>query len=246
MQEIFKSRNVCYFVVVILNLTDQCSLFITVRHQWGWPLTEIRTVTNVLDLWWTSNFANAFVFPGVNKDNWTGRCCWMLYPLNLTQFMDKFLPFAGSPDKHNHKRSFSSVILQRYYRPRYVTFHNSVRSGTSSSFCSWLIYNMTQSYIPSRNQCVGKRASPSKLLCSVWNLEYNMIKTSNKFIKLSSTFLKLFYYLKNAKESVNEYLMKVSLSQGLSWHTQWCKKVRASIESIIVRKCCNETHSSLP
>jgi hypothetical protein len=68
--EIIKSRNVCYFVVV--NLTNQCSLFMTVRHIFEiseddhphWSPTpaiidELQTTA--------SDFANAFVFPGVNS-----------------------------------------------------------------------------------------------------------------------------------------------------------------------------------
>jgi hypothetical protein len=35
--------------------------------QWGWPPTEPLTVTHARDIWWTLDFANAFVSPGVNS-----------------------------------------------------------------------------------------------------------------------------------------------------------------------------------
>ena len=56
------------YIMKILNLTKQCSLFVTVR-----PIFEIceddppPLVTHARDHWWTSDFANAFVFPGVNR-----------------------------------------------------------------------------------------------------------------------------------------------------------------------------------
>jgi hypothetical protein len=53
----------------ILYLTNQCSLFMTVRHifwdQWGWPPTLASLVTHAH--WWTLDFANAFISPGVNS-----------------------------------------------------------------------------------------------------------------------------------------------------------------------------------
>jgi hypothetical protein len=35
--------------------------------QWEWPPTETALVTHVRDHWWTLDFANAFVSPGVNS-----------------------------------------------------------------------------------------------------------------------------------------------------------------------------------
>jgi hypothetical protein len=35
--------------------------------QWGWPPTETSLVTHARDHWWTLDFANAFVSPGVNS-----------------------------------------------------------------------------------------------------------------------------------------------------------------------------------
>jgi hypothetical protein len=76
---IIKSRNICYFAVVMqslyimqtLNWTNQCPLFMTVRHiseiseddhPWtmnGEPCARV--------IWWTLDFPNAFVSPGVNS-----------------------------------------------------------------------------------------------------------------------------------------------------------------------------------
>jgi hypothetical protein len=43
----------------------------TVRHifwdQWGWPPTETSLVSHARDIWWTLDFANAFVSPRVNS-----------------------------------------------------------------------------------------------------------------------------------------------------------------------------------
>jgi hypothetical protein len=61
----------CRHAVVImqtLNWTNQCPLFMTVRH-----IFEISEddhpwlVTHARDNWWTLDFANAFVSPGVNS-----------------------------------------------------------------------------------------------------------------------------------------------------------------------------------
>jgi hypothetical protein len=58
-------------IMQTLNWTNQCPLFMTVRHifwdQWGWPPTEPLTVTHARAHWWTLDFANAFVSPGVNS-----------------------------------------------------------------------------------------------------------------------------------------------------------------------------------
>jgi hypothetical protein len=64
----------CRHAVVImqtLNWTNQRPLFMTVRHiflvQWGWPPTETSLVSHARGHWWTLDFANAFVSPGVNS-----------------------------------------------------------------------------------------------------------------------------------------------------------------------------------
>jgi hypothetical protein len=55
----------------ILNLTNQCSLFMTVRHIFvrSVRMTTHSTslVTHARDHWSTLDFANAFVSPGVNS-----------------------------------------------------------------------------------------------------------------------------------------------------------------------------------
>jgi hypothetical protein len=35
--------------------------------QWGWPPTETSLVTHAREHWWTLDFANGFVSPGVNS-----------------------------------------------------------------------------------------------------------------------------------------------------------------------------------
>jgi hypothetical protein len=47
---------------------SQCSLFVTVRHIFEISEDDHpRTVTHARDIWWTLDFANAFVSPGVNS-----------------------------------------------------------------------------------------------------------------------------------------------------------------------------------
>jgi hypothetical protein len=61
----------CRHAVVImqtLNWTNQCPLFMTVRHIFEISEDDhARTVTHVRDIWWTLDFPNAFVSPGVNS-----------------------------------------------------------------------------------------------------------------------------------------------------------------------------------
>jgi hypothetical protein len=68
---IIKSRNVSYFAVVImrtLNWTNQCPLFMTVRHIFEISEDDHpRTLTHARDIWWTLDFPNAFVSRGVNS-----------------------------------------------------------------------------------------------------------------------------------------------------------------------------------
>jgi hypothetical protein len=35
--------------------------------QWGWPPTETLLVSHARDDWWTLDFANALISPGVNS-----------------------------------------------------------------------------------------------------------------------------------------------------------------------------------
>jgi hypothetical protein len=53
----------------ISNLTNQCSLFTTVRYifwdQWGWSPMNGEPCAH--DIWWTLDFASAFLSPGVNS-----------------------------------------------------------------------------------------------------------------------------------------------------------------------------------
>jgi hypothetical protein len=66
----------CRHAIVImqtLNWTNHCPLFMTVRHIFEIseddqpPNTPTSLVTNARDNWWTLDFANAFVSPGVNS-----------------------------------------------------------------------------------------------------------------------------------------------------------------------------------
>jgi hypothetical protein len=66
----------CRHPVVImqtLNWTNQCPLFMTVRHIFEIsedahpPNTPTSLVTHARDDWWTLDFANAFVSPGINN-----------------------------------------------------------------------------------------------------------------------------------------------------------------------------------
>jgi hypothetical protein len=57
-------------IMQILNLANQCSLFMTIHDSWdqgGWPPTETRTIIHAHDHWWALEFANAFISPGVNS-----------------------------------------------------------------------------------------------------------------------------------------------------------------------------------
>ena len=61
----------CRHAVVImqtLNWTNQCPLFMTVRHIFEISEDDHPSlVTHARDNWWTLDFANAFVSPGVNR-----------------------------------------------------------------------------------------------------------------------------------------------------------------------------------
>jgi hypothetical protein len=61
----------CRHSVVImetLNWTNQCTLFMTVRHIFEISEDDHPSlVTHARDNWWTLDFANAFVSPGVNS-----------------------------------------------------------------------------------------------------------------------------------------------------------------------------------
>jgi hypothetical protein len=61
----------CSHAVVImqtLNWTNQCPLFMTVRHIFEITKDDHPSlVTHARDIWWTLDSANAFVSPGVNS-----------------------------------------------------------------------------------------------------------------------------------------------------------------------------------
>jgi hypothetical protein len=61
----------CRHAVVImqtLNWTNQCPLFMTVHHIFEISQDDHSSlVTHARDNWWTLDFANAFVSPGVNS-----------------------------------------------------------------------------------------------------------------------------------------------------------------------------------
>jgi hypothetical protein len=61
----------CRHAVVIMQTlirTNQCPLFMTVRHIFEISEDDHPSlVTHARDNWWTLNFANAFVSPGVNS-----------------------------------------------------------------------------------------------------------------------------------------------------------------------------------
>jgi hypothetical protein len=61
----------CRHAIVImqtLNWTNQCPLFMTVRHIFEISEDDHRSlVTRARDNWWTLDFPNAFVSPGVNS-----------------------------------------------------------------------------------------------------------------------------------------------------------------------------------
>jgi hypothetical protein len=59
---LFRCRH-AVVIMLIWNWTNQCSLFMTaiLWDQWGWPLSETRTVTHARDHCWTLDFANSFL-----------------------------------------------------------------------------------------------------------------------------------------------------------------------------------------
>jgi hypothetical protein len=66
---LFRCRH-AVVIMQILNWTNQCSLFTTVRHIFETSEDDHPPLdTHARDHWWTSDSANAFVFPGVNS--WT-------------------------------------------------------------------------------------------------------------------------------------------------------------------------------
>jgi hypothetical protein len=78
LQEIYQSSNQEMFANSLSSCSrynanfkldqSQCSLFMTVRHIFEISEDDHpRTVTHARDIWWTLDFANAFVSPGVNS-----------------------------------------------------------------------------------------------------------------------------------------------------------------------------------
>jgi hypothetical protein len=65
----FAVVNACSRYNAISNLTNQCSLLMTVRYifwdQWGWPPMNGEPCAH--DIWWTLDFTSAFLSPGVNS-----------------------------------------------------------------------------------------------------------------------------------------------------------------------------------
>jgi hypothetical protein len=69
---LFRCRDAVVPVVIIimqtLNWTNQCPLFMTVRHIFEISEDDHPSlVTHARDIWWTLDSANAFVSPGVNS-----------------------------------------------------------------------------------------------------------------------------------------------------------------------------------
>ena len=78
LQEIYQSSNKEMFAISLSSCSrcnayfkldqSQCSLFMTVRHIFEISEDDHpRLVTHARDIWWTLDFANAFVSPGVNS-----------------------------------------------------------------------------------------------------------------------------------------------------------------------------------
>jgi hypothetical protein len=78
LQEIYQSSNQEMFAISLSSCSrynanfkldqSQCSLFMTVRHIFKISEDDHpRTVSQARDHWWTLDFANAFVSPGVNS-----------------------------------------------------------------------------------------------------------------------------------------------------------------------------------
>jgi hypothetical protein len=78
LQEIYQSSNKEMFAISLSSCSrynanfkldqSQCSLFMTFRHIFDISEDDHpRLVTHARDIWWTLDFANAFVSPGVNS-----------------------------------------------------------------------------------------------------------------------------------------------------------------------------------
>jgi hypothetical protein len=64
---LFRCRR-AVFIMQTLNWTNQCPLFMTVRHIFEISEDDHPSVvTHARDNWWNLDFANAFVSPGVNS-----------------------------------------------------------------------------------------------------------------------------------------------------------------------------------
>jgi hypothetical protein len=65
---LFRCRHAVVYIMQTLNWTNQCPLFMTVRHTFEISEDDHpRTVTHARAHWWTLDLANAFVSPGVNS-----------------------------------------------------------------------------------------------------------------------------------------------------------------------------------
>jgi hypothetical protein len=64
---LFRCRD-AVVIMQTLNWTNQCPLFMTVRHIFEISEDDHPSlVTHARDIWWTLDSANAFVSPGVNS-----------------------------------------------------------------------------------------------------------------------------------------------------------------------------------
>jgi hypothetical protein len=62
----FSKLSDMYFFIIFCLFTPGKQPYFKLRSV-RWPPTEPRTVTHTRDHWWTLDFANAFVSPGVNS-----------------------------------------------------------------------------------------------------------------------------------------------------------------------------------
>jgi hypothetical protein len=125
----------CRHAVVImqtLNWTNQCPIFMTVRHIFeisedDHPLnTPTSLVTHARDNWWTFDFANAFVSPGVNSRG-------ELVPSHgasrrrLGDYLDKICNQSWNVQTDCIARCFANKKWKKWNDQNVISIHSSVK-----------------------------------------------------------------------------------------------------------------------
>jgi hypothetical protein len=114
----FPSFPTCIFYI--------CCLFTPGKQPYilrsvRWPLTEPLTVTHARDHWWTLDFANAFVSPGVNS-----RAELVPSPYARNGAPRRWL--GDYSTKTTHEQFFKNIFTWKWYLQKYGNYVQQLRT----------------------------------------------------------------------------------------------------------------------